>query len=200
MWSRFRIQGQILVRPNQNQIQWVPLRWSSVIWSFRVHGQFLPGPERNGISYNKISRIYGLDPGYMVNFRGHWGRFTRLWRLLGHFPELSRTLGPYGPRDGCPDVTCIITAIQDVSISPAEYFAQSLWEMIVSGGKSEGDVSISRAEYCGACEWKVRATWFLAQSSLLYSRRVGFSDIHHVWESYSRALKQGPLLTRRGRG
>ena len=52
-------------------IQWVPLRWSSVIWSFRVHGQFFPGPERNGISYNKISRIYGLDPGYMVNFRGH---------------------------------------------------------------------------------------------------------------------------------
>ena len=62
-------------------IQWVPLRWSSVIWSFRVHGQFFPGPERNGISYNKISRIYGLDPGYMVNFRGHWGRY-RVSHLL----------------------------------------------------------------------------------------------------------------------
>ena len=37
-------------------VQWAPLRWSSVIWSFRVHGQFLPGPERNRISYNKLSR------------------------------------------------------------------------------------------------------------------------------------------------
>ena len=40
----------------------------------------------------------------------------------------------------------------------------------------------------------------LAQSSLLYSRRVGFSDIHPVWESYSRALEQGPLLTDWQRG
>ena len=63
-------------------VQCVPLSWSSVIWSFRVHGQFLPGPERNGISYNKISRIYGLDPGYMVNFRGHWGRFSRPLRSV----------------------------------------------------------------------------------------------------------------------
>ena len=48
-------------------LQWVPLRWSSDIWSFRVHGQFLPGPERNGISYNKISRIYGhLRPRFRI--------------------------------------------------------------------------------------------------------------------------------------
>jgi len=64
------------------QVQWVPVRSSSDIWSFRLHGQFLVGPERNGISYNKISRIYGLDSGYLVNFRGHWGRFTRLWMPL----------------------------------------------------------------------------------------------------------------------
>ena len=63
-------------------IQCSPLTSSSDIWSFRVLGQFLPGPERNVISYNKISRIYGLDPGYMVNFRGHWGRFTRLRRTV----------------------------------------------------------------------------------------------------------------------
>ena len=47
---------------------------------------------------------------------------------------------------------------------------------------------------------KVKAMWLwerwcLSQSSLLYSRRVGLSDIHPVWKSYSHALEQGPLLT-----
>ena len=44
--------------------------WSSDIWSFRLYGQFLARPERNGIPYNKIFRIYGQNFGYMVNFYG----------------------------------------------------------------------------------------------------------------------------------
>ena len=70
------------------EVHWAPLTSSSDIWSFRQHRQFLVSPERNGISYNKISRIYGLDSGYMVNFSG-------LWRPRGT-PE-DRPEGPRGP-------------------------------------------------------------------------------------------------------
>ena len=66
-------------------LQWVPVRWSSDIWSFRLHGQFLTGPERNGISYNKISRIYGhLWPKFGIygQFSRSLRRFTRLWMPL----------------------------------------------------------------------------------------------------------------------
>ena len=48
----------------------VPDTCSSDIESFRLYGQFLVGPERNRISYNKIFWIYGLNFGYMVNFYG----------------------------------------------------------------------------------------------------------------------------------
>ena len=49
-----------------NQIQSVPVIWSSDIRSFRRYGQFFLGPERNSLSYNKKFRIYGLYFGYMV--------------------------------------------------------------------------------------------------------------------------------------
>ena len=45
----------------------VPLIWSSDIGPFRPHDQFLGGPERNRLSYNKRFRIYGLNFGY-----GQW--------------------------------------------------------------------------------------------------------------------------------
>ena len=48
------------------RIHCVPLTSSSDIWSFRLYGQFLAGPERNGISYNKIFRIFGQ---YSSKFR-----------------------------------------------------------------------------------------------------------------------------------
>ena len=35
----------------------IPLTRNSDIWNFRLHGPFLAGPERNGLSYNKIFRI-----------------------------------------------------------------------------------------------------------------------------------------------
>ena len=52
----------------ESSVHWIP-----VIRSFRLYGQFLVGPERNWLSYNKHFRIYGqlwseiLDiSGYMV--------------------------------------------------------------------------------------------------------------------------------------
>ena len=46
----------------------IPVRRNSDMWNFRLYGTFLAGPERNGISYNMIFRIYGLDFGYMEFF------------------------------------------------------------------------------------------------------------------------------------
>ena len=46
-------------------IQTIPLTRNSDIWNFRLYGTFLAGPERNGILYNKIFRLYGMDFGYM---------------------------------------------------------------------------------------------------------------------------------------
>ena len=41
--------------------------WSSDIWSFRLYGQFLAGPKMNGISHNKIFRIYA---SFMIEVPG----------------------------------------------------------------------------------------------------------------------------------
>ena len=48
-----------------NQVHCVPLTSSSDIWSFRLYGQFLAGPEGNGISFNKFF-------GYMVEISDIW--------------------------------------------------------------------------------------------------------------------------------
>ena len=41
------------------EIHCVPDIRSSDIWSFRLYGQFLAGPKRNRLSYNRNFRIYG---------------------------------------------------------------------------------------------------------------------------------------------
>ena len=61
-----------LIAKVQCGIHRVLVIWSSDIWSFRLYGQFLAGPERNWLSYNRIFRLYGLDFGYMVNLRPLW--------------------------------------------------------------------------------------------------------------------------------
>ena len=48
-----------------NLVQTIPVIRDSDIWNFRLYGTFLAGPERNGISYNKIFRLYGMNFGYM---------------------------------------------------------------------------------------------------------------------------------------
>ena len=53
-------------------IAWTPTRGENVhsesgdaqtsdIWVFRLYGQFLLGPQRNQLSYNKSFRLYGLN-------------------------------------------------------------------------------------------------------------------------------------------
>ena len=54
----------------------MPLTSSSDIWSFRLHRQFLVGPEPNGILYNEICRIFGQN---WSKFRIH-GQFSRSLR------------------------------------------------------------------------------------------------------------------------
>jgi len=50
---------------SRRSIQTIPLTRNSDIWNFRLYGTFLPGPKRNKLSYNKISRLYGTNFGYM---------------------------------------------------------------------------------------------------------------------------------------
>ena len=73
---------------------------SSDIWSFRLLGQFLAGPKRNGISYNKIFRIYGH---FWTKFRIYGQFFEAIdaigchwrlgWRRGSWWGALSRTSG-----------------------------------------------------------------------------------------------------------
>ena len=50
------------------KIHLIPLIWTSDIWFFWLYRPFLAGPERNGLSHNKIFWLYGLDFGYMDFF------------------------------------------------------------------------------------------------------------------------------------
>ena len=54
-------------------VHWISVIRSSDIWSFWLLGQFLAGPEPNGISYNKFFRIYG--------------HFWSTFRIYGQFFE-----------------------------------------------------------------------------------------------------------------
>ena len=88
---------------NMVQIHCVPDIWSSDIWSFRLYGQFLAGPKRNGISYNKIFRIYGQNSGYMVNFFGEL-KPNRVWNWLNQYPYLKIVLQKFQRGAGNPSL------------------------------------------------------------------------------------------------
>ena len=75
--SVWRVSRTSLTKNLHPLVHLVPLTSSSDLWSFRLHRQFLAGPEPNGISYNEICRIFGQN----------WSKF----RIYGQF---SRSLRP----------------------------------------------------------------------------------------------------------
>ena len=101
----------------RHHIQTIPVIRDSDIWNFRLYGTFLAGPERNGISYNKIFRLYGMNFGYtewiLRSLRPVYEAVEVSFEAvdavggLVDAVEAAGSIYRAGPTDGCPDASSV---------------------------------------------------------------------------------------------